>query len=226
MAESADERVKHGQLQHAAAVGGPEWWRGESPSHRPRGQPGQGLLTGGVEAVPDGDLDEYGSRPLYFFGAKVSAVHLWLNDVRLAVEWSEFDSCRFRQRVKPVTNEHGFSAQGSFANSPALYRDCVFERVRFKQLGGFTLSRGWFENCQFINCRWDGHFATRASLVNCTFVGRMNGCAWSGLSDAGPNVIRGNDFTRVLFTDNVGWRDSFPVGDQLWPGGYNPTVDG
>ena len=124
-----------------------------------------------------------------------------------------------------MTNEHGFAAQGSFANSPAFYRDCVFERVRFKQLGGFSLSRGWFQNCAFINCRWDGHFATKASLVDCTFSGPINGCAWSGRSEDGTNTIRGNDFTAVRFTDNVAWRDSFPVEDQRWPKGYRPLVD-
>jgi hypothetical protein len=70
-----------------------------------------------------------------------------LNEVSLAVEWSEFTDCHFRQRVKPIINDYGFSAQGSFANRPALYRNCVFERVRFKQLGGFNLTRGWYEGC-------------------------------------------------------------------------------
>jgi hypothetical protein len=97
--------------------------------------------------------------------------------------------------------------------------------VRFKQLGGFKLSSGWFENCQFIDCQWDGHFAMEASLVDCTFSGRMNGCAWSGRSDGAPNYISGNDFTDVLFTDNVAWRNSFPMGDQRWPEGFGPVVD-
>lgn len=204
----------------------PEWWRGERPADLSRGPSSRGLLTGVIEAVPEEELDQFGSRPLSFFNATVSGVELWLNDVHLAVEWSEFENCHFRQRVKPVTNELGFSAQGSFANSPAFYWDCVFERVRFKQLGGFTLSRGWFENCQFIDCRWDGHFALEASLVDCTFSGPMNGCAWSGRSDGASNTITGNDFTNVRFTDNVGWRDSFPLTDQRWPEGYAPSVNG
>ena len=175
--------------------------------------------------MPGDELDEFGSRPIYFFSAVVSGTELALDEVHLSAEWSEFNDCRFRQRVRPVTNEHGFSAQGSFANSPAIYRNCTFDRVRFKRLGGFNLSRGWFEGCTFVNCRWEGHFATDASLVDCTFVGKMHGCAWFGESVQGPNVNRGNDFSAVEFTDNVGWRHSFPVKDQHWPKGYRPRLD-
>jgi hypothetical protein len=53
----------------------------------------------------------------------------------------------------------------------------------------------------------------------------MNGCVWFGESKLGPNVIRGNDFTRVRFTDNVGWRRSYPVGEQQWPPGFHPRTD-
>jgi hypothetical protein len=151
---------------------------------------------------------------------------LVLNEVSLAVEWSEFTDCHFRQRVKPIINDYGLSAQGSFANRPALYRNCVFERVRFKQLGGFNLTRGWYEGCTFLNCRWEGHFAMQACLVDCTFIGRMNGCVWFGASDHGANVVRNNDFSQVQFTDNVAWRRSFPLGDQQWPDGFAARVDG
>jgi hypothetical protein len=61
--------------------------------------------------------------------------------------------------------------------------------------------------------------------VDSTFIGRMNGCVWFGESKLGPNVIRGNDFTRVRFTDNVGWRRSYPVGEQQWPPGFHPRTD-
>ena len=141
------------------------------------------------------------------------------------MEWSQFRDCHFRQRVRPVTNAQGFSPQGSFGNSPAFYRNCVFERVRFKQLGGFNLGRGWFEDCHFINCRWEGHFAMKAALVDCTFSGRMNGCEWSGQSGGKSNPLRGNDLTQVQFTNNVAWRDSFPLADQRWPEGFTPLVD-
>src|SRR6478735_10986201 len=208
------------------AVDSPDWWRGATPADAPaRDSWPTPRLTGNIDAIPDGELDPQGLRPLFFFKASMTDKALWLNDARLAVEWSEFTNCHFRQRVKPITNEHGFSAQGSFANRPALYRNCVFERVRFKLLGGFSMSRGWYEGCTFLNCRWEGHFAHDASVVNCTFRGRMNGCVWFGESDRGPNGLRGNDFTQVQFTDNVAWRRSFPVGEQTWPPGFQPRVD-
>lgn len=150
-----------------------------------------------------------------------------LDDVALAVEWSEFHGWHLRQRVRPVLNARGFAAQGSFGNSPAVYRDCTFERIRFKGLGGFSMGRGWFENCVFVNCRWEGHFAHNAGLVSNRFIGRMNGCVWFGHSASGDrNIIRGNDFTQTEFTSNVGWRSDFPVPDQHWPTAYAPLIDG
>ncbi|WP_156971227.1 hypothetical protein [Knoellia sinensis] len=148
----------------------------------------------------------------------------------LSSAWSEFSDCRFRQRVRPILTEHGFAAQGSFGNGPSIYRGCTFERVRFKGLGGFSMMNARFEDCTFVNCRWEGHFAHAADLINCTFSGRMNGCVWfghSGNPERGGrrNVIRGNDFTQVVMTHNVGWRNGFPVSDQLWPEGHRPRVD-
>jgi hypothetical protein len=39
-------------------------------------------------------------------------------------------------------------------------------------------------------------------------------------------VVRANDFRQVQFTDNVGWRRSFPVSEQRWPAGFKPRIDG
>jgi len=146
------------------------------------------------------------------------------------VAWSEFDGCTFHQRVRPVLNESGFAAQGSFGNAPAIYRSCTFERVRFKGLGGFSLSQARFEDCTFLNCRWDGHFAHSADLIRCRFVGRMNGCVWFGddVRDTPGkpfrrNEIVDNDFTETLFTDNVDWRFNYPAEAQLFPTGYRPV---
>jgi hypothetical protein len=215
-------RVWHCML---ADVRKPEWWRGESPPDAPVRDPWPTRrLTGDMGSIPDEEPDPQGLHPLYFFKASVTDAEVWLNDVHVAVEWSEFDNCHFRQRVKPITNQQGFSAQGSFANRQARYRNCVFERVRFKLLGGFSMSRGWYENCTFLNCRWEGHFAHDASVVDSTFIGRMNGCVWFGESERGPNVIRGNDFTQVQFTNNVGWRRSYPVSEQAWPSGFHPRL--
>jgi len=130
-----------------------------------------------------------------------------------------------------VLNEHGVAAQGSFGNRPSIYRNCTFDRVRFKALGGFSMLSARFEDCTFLNCRWEGHFANDADLVNCTFIGRMNGCAWFGHGTTPDgttkrrNVIHGNDFTRTQFTDNVGWRLGFPISDQTWPEGFSPLID-
>jgi hypothetical protein len=207
------------------AVSKPEWWRGEKPAKAPTHDPWPTrMLTGDLDAIPEREVDPQGLRSWYFFRASVTDAELWLNDVHLAVEWSEFTNCHFRQRVKPITNEHGFSAQGSFANRQALYRNCVFERVRFKILAGFSMSQGWFEDCTFLNCRWEGHLAHDASVVSSTFIGRMNGCVWFGESDRGRNVIRGNDFTQVQFTENVGWRRDYPVNSQRWPAGFHPRI--
>jgi hypothetical protein len=210
----------------------PEWWRGATPAAAPRGEvaPDE-LVTGCVATVPQRDLDGTGLRPFYFFDAAVSGVELSLTDAHLSVEWSEFTGCHFRQKVRPVLNELGIAAQGSFGVAPALYRGCTFERIRFKLLGGFSLGAAWFEDCRFVDCRWEGHFAHHASLVRCTFEGRMNGCVWFGRSgeppwgDERPNVHRDNDFTHVRFTDNVAWRASYPLRDQRWPEGFVPVVD-
>jgi hypothetical protein len=97
--------------------------------------------------------DRDGLRDLYVFDARVTGADLAMNDVRLTVEWSEFEYCHFTQKVRPVLNEHGFAAQGSFANNPAVYRNCTFERVRFKILGGFSMGQALFEGCTFLKCR-------------------------------------------------------------------------
>lgn len=212
----------------------PAWWRGDPPPEDiPSGWAFPNELIRGQHA---GRLENPGQfRGLYglgFFRAQISDVEIGLNDAHLSAGWSEFDRCHFRQRVRPITNEHGFAAQGSFGNQPTIYRHCTFERIRFKGLGGFSMGAARFENCTFLNCRWDGHFAHKAHLVECTFIGRMNGCVWFGRDDdlggdrqLRQNVNQNNDFTQTVFTANVAWRHDFPVNDQRWPGGFTPLVD-
>lgn len=212
----------------------PDWWRGQKPPHTVPvewGWGNDGWITGRQEGALDGvHALESGQRRIAYFRAEVRDMELWLNDVHLAVTWSEFDNCHFRQRVRPVLNEYGVAAQGSFGNRPSIYRNCTFERIRFKGLGGFSMMSARFEDCTFVNCRWEGHFAHNADLLSCTFIGRMNGCVWFG-QDVGPgnterrNVIRGNDFTQTQFTDNVAWRFGFPISDQHWPPGFVPCID-
>ena len=218
-------------------TGEPEWWRAQQPTAvvpagwgwgRNQGLTGsyRGALPGAEE--PEGGDDAL--RPLHVFRASVADVAVRLDNAHLAVAWSEFDGCHFRQRTGPVRNSHGDTAQGSFGNKPSIYRGCTFERVRFKLLGGFSLAQARFEDCTFLSCRWEGHFAHDADLVGCRFVGRMNGCVWFGTGStvgraARRNVVEGNDFTQTRFTTNVGWRRDFPIADQHWPDDYRPVVD-
>lgn len=214
----------------------PPWWRG-----RPYGYDSPHLLedsypinTGDVQELAWGEPDSTGLRSLVFSQARVVGQEIWLNDASFHARWSEFDDCHFRQRVRPICNEFGFSAQGSFGG-PSIYRGCTFERVRMKTLGGFMVSGAWFENCTFINCRWEGHRSFEASYVDCTFMGKMNGTVWFGENRAASaglrqldgriNTIRGNDFSQVTMTDNNAWRHNFPVDDQRWPEGYVPDQE-
>jgi len=201
-----------------------------SPTHvLVTGRPLTVPTTGELSVVPlpppraPGDL-----RPLHFFKAHVSGASIEMNELHLFTEWSTFEDCHFTQRLKPILNEFGTAAQGSLGNRPTLYRNCTFERVRFKLMGGFSMGHALFENCTFLKCRWEGNFAYDAWLVNNRFVGKMNGCVWFGRGGQGPdgdlNLIRGNDFTETQFTPNVGWRDDFPIRDQLWPEDYTPRV--
>jgi hypothetical protein len=107
--------------------------------------------------------------------------------------------------TRPALNNNGFAAQGSLGNSPSLFRSCTFERVRFKTLGGFNLGQAWFDDCRFVDCLWEGHFALSASLVNCTFTGRMNGCAWSAeqINDAGRLPNRPAELARRVPTASL-----------------------
>lgn len=200
----------------------PTWWRGGTPTAS--GRPADASPAISEISLPSLD-DGIGLRRLDLVDVRVVGAEFSLTDIRLAVHWAEFEDCRFTQRVKPVLNDHGIAAQGSFAVSPASYRNCRFERVRFKLLGGFKMGRATFENCTFWNCRWEGHFAHDAWLLNNRFIGKMNGCVWFGTGDDGANVITGNDFTQTVFTTNVGFRSDYPVTDQRWPAGYQPLID-
>jgi len=209
----------------------PDWWRGRrAPESCDWARPVfQGpLLALDLGAVPR--FEATGLHELRFFRARARGLEMSLTDVHLTVGWSEFDGCTFRQRVRPVLNEAGFAAQGSFGNHPAIYRSCTFERVRFKLLGGFSLGQARFEDCMFLNCRWEGSFAHSADLLRSRFVGKMNGCVWFGEDrrregqQSRRNDIVGNDFTQTVFTDNVGWRFNFPVEDQMFPSGYQPDI--
>src|ERR1700754_5120105 len=110
---------------HAQVTDEPAWWRGEKPTEAPRVD--AGVITGDVSAITYPSANPLtGQASLYFFRAALRNTELSLDDVHLVVEWSEFHECRFRQFVKPILNELGFAAQGTFGSSPAIYRGCTF----------------------------------------------------------------------------------------------------
>jgi hypothetical protein len=132
-------------------VGTQDWWRNQEPPDAvPDGwgwDHGAWISGTHIGTLPEPGPAQGGLIARLFFRARISDVDLVLNDVQLAAAWSQFDRCLFRQRVRPVLNEYGVAAQGSFGNRPTLYRDCTFERVRFKQLGGFSMHSARFERC-------------------------------------------------------------------------------
>lgn len=211
----------------------PTWWRDTTPSDMPAY--GALQLQGRVYAL---DLDgvpvdpHSGLSGLFFHKASVSGVTVPLDWMNLTVTWSEFDSCTFTQKGGRVLNEHGFSAQGSLGTRPSIYRNCVFQGVRFKGLGGFNMRAARFENCTFIRCKFNGHRAYETDLVNCKFIGKIDGCIWYGTApepghqhDAGRrNEIINNDFSEATLTDNIGWRGNFDIDSQIWPAGAKPSL--
>ena len=188
--------------------------------------------------VAQDDIPTFVDRPSDLQGLVIEQAHargltIALDDRHFLACWSEFDDCTFSQRRSgPVLNESGTAAQGSmgWARGPSIYRSCRFVGVRFKTLGGFSMSAATFEDCLFDRCRFNGHFHSTADLVNCRFVGTIDGCAWYGTAPehAGGrrNDIRGNDFTDAVITSNVGWRGDFDLDAQLWPESSPPGVDG
>jgi hypothetical protein len=124
-----------------------------------------------------------------------------------------------------VLNQQGIAAQGCLAISPSIDRGCTFERVRFTTLDGFSLGHATYQDCTFINCRWEGHFAHDAWLIGNRFRGTMNGCAWFGQGKDGRNVIEANDCTDAQLTRNVGFRGDVPIESQRWPAAFQPLVD-
>jgi len=204
----------------------PSWWRGQPPQQpRPSGAV---VVRDDVARLDLSSLErstDLGLAHVSVREAHVQGLDLCLDDTKLTVWWSQFEDCVFTQRARPVTNAQGYTAQGSFGAGPSRYRSCRFERVRFRTTTGFSMGQATFEECEFVHCRWEGARAWSADLVDCRFTGRMDGAVWFGTDrrTGRRNVVRGNDFTEVAFTDNVGWRHDFPVEDQRWPSHYVPV---
>ncbi|SEE21261.1 hypothetical protein [Jiangella alba] len=211
----------------------PDWWRGTRPSRLPV-HPGaihrRGRLS--QQSFPTFSQRPADLQALVVTEAYAEGLTISLDDLHFVASWSEFVDCTFTQRRSgPVLNASGAAAQGTlgWAGGPSVYRGCRFEGIRFKRLGGYSMDAATFEGCTFDRCRFNGHHHTTADLIDCRFVGTMDGCTWYGTS-AEPvggrrNVIRGNDFTAATITPNVAWRGNFDVESQRWPGDFTPTVD-
>jgi hypothetical protein len=208
----------------------PEWWRGTTPKRLP--SYGGALLSGEILEFDVASFPLDGTsllRAISFQEAAACGINIELDELSLAVCWSEFERCTVRQRSGRL-NAKGLAPQGSFGNRPSLYRDCTFTGVRFKTLGRFITGSARFVGCRFDRCHFNGHFSLTTDYIDCTFTGKIDGCAWSGTVPAGDaeagrrNVITGNDFTGAELV-NVGWRDDFDFSAQRWPAGYQPTAE-
>jgi hypothetical protein len=210
----------------------PDWWRGTSPRRLPASG-GSTLIRGEVrefdsEQVPRGRYSLL--RPVFFQQATAIGIEVALDELHLAVAWSEFVGCTFRQRSGRL-NADGAAAQGSFGSRPSLYRDCDFVGVRFANLGRFSTGAARFDGCRFDRCRFNGHFSFDSDYIDCVFAGKIDGCVWygavpTGHDDAGRrNDIIANDFSGAVIGSNVGWRGPFDFGAQRWPDRYVPLAD-
>jgi hypothetical protein len=210
----------------------PDWWRGTSPRRLPAYGNGR-LLRGEVrefdsEQVPTGRYSSL--RSVFFQQATGIGVEVALDEVHLAVAWSQFVRCTFRQRSGRL-NAEGAAAQGSFGIRPSLYRDCDFVGVRFANLGRFSTGAARFEDCRFDRCRFNGHFSFDSDYIDCVFAGKIDGCVWYGTVPPGHdqagrrNEFIANDFGAATFGSNVAWRGRFDFGAQRWLERYVPLAD-
>lgn len=232
-AEAPPESGARGKISAVRYRRTPGWLRETSPVPVPV-WPGFVHLRG---EIAQGDIPDFSHRPSDLQGLVIEQGHaqgltIALDDRHLLACRSAFDDCTFTQRRSgPVLNASGAAAQGTlgWAHGPSVYRRCRFVGVRFKTLGGFSMGAATFEDCLFDRCRFNGHFAYAADLINCRFLGKIDGCAWYGTDpehEGGRrNDIRGNDFTEAVITPNVGWRGDFDLDAQLWPEGIVPTVE-
>ena len=177
--------VAAGRSERAAS---PDWWRGTTP----RLLPGFGArpIGGEIRELDVSVLPGSGRsllRQVFFHQAHASGIDLSLDDVALAVCWSEFDRCTFRQRSRRLK-----------ATGAARLVSCRFERCHFN--GHFS------RTTDYIGCTFTGN------IDGCVWYGTIP----PGDRNAGRrNVITGNDLTGVTFGPNVGWRGEIDVTAQI-----------
>jgi hypothetical protein len=202
----------------------PDWWRGRRPEPK-RWSKDSLVLSGNVtvlnlQAAPLSDITIL--RSVVFDQANVQDVDVVLDELALTAAWSEFAGCTFRQRSRRLHRE-GSEPQGSFGWRPTIYRNCTFRGVRMRLRAGFSPGEARFEDCLFERCRFEEHFSFAADYVRCRFVGPMKTAVFFGSDLEGRrNDIEGNDFTEAVLSDNIGFRNDFPVDTQAWPPGIAP----
>jgi len=109
-----------------------------------------------------------------------------------------------------------------------VYRECVFEGVRFRVRAGFLVGAARFERCTFIRCDFGEHRSFCADYLDCSFVGPVKGAVFYGQAPEGNhydgkrNMFEGNDFTEAVL-HNVGFRGGIDATLQRWSAGFDPT---
>ncbi|HEY7071700.1 MAG TPA: hypothetical protein VH479_16355 [Acidimicrobiales bacterium] len=161
-----------------------------------------------------------------FDGVVADGAQFDLTDVVLTIQRSAFSACRFVQKRRRASD--GTGGSGSLARHASVYRECVFEGVRFRVRGGFSVGAARFERCTFIRCDFGEHFSFCADHIDCTFVGPVKRAVFYGQAPEGHhcdgkrNVFEGNDFTEAVLHD-VGFRGGIDATLQRWREGFDPT---
>ncbi len=161
-----------------------------------------------------------------FDEARAVGVELDLSLVSLTVQRSVFEGCRFVQGRRPASD--GTWAQGNLGRRPTVYRNCTFDRVRFRIRGGFSTGDAVFEDCEFRRCSFREFFAHGTTFVRCRFEGPIDNAVFYGtvpaeMPRAGEvNRYVDNDFTGAVL-GSVSLRGGIDAGQQRWPAGVDPA---
>jgi uncharacterized protein YjbI with pentapeptide repeats len=154
---------------------------------------------------PDGRLD---TTSYLFEAVTAHDVEFDLDEVRVHVSGSRFDSCTFRQNPRITkTNRQKFAYSHSFVlfgmQHRSTYRNCTFDHVDFGiRGGGAHPGDARFESCTFKHCAFRHFHADQADFVDCTFLGTITSAWFCGYAKpaAGEqrhNTFSGNDLTRA-----------------------------
>jgi hypothetical protein len=191
----------------------------------------RGLIAAGPFAFSGPPARHTWLRRYNFEDVRAVGAEFQLDEVHLTVMDSEFQGCVFRQQAKILGEP---PPQGNIGWRNVIYRDCTFERVRFRLGPGFYVDSARFERCVFRHCRFNSHFSFRADYVDCVFEGRIATAVFYGRDatadfdsqkyEPKTNEFRGNDFSKATL-NSVAFRKGIDVSGQKWPTGYMPVVD-